>query len=1073
MLVRTAEANTSACRSTPQGLADSGGAMNYLESSNDQLGRPHKNTSWPDADTRTLRTSVTWWLFSAVATVAVALFASSMAHAQASSSGSGAVRTNPGFITNSVPRNDDGSTSRAIPIGFNINFFGQVFSDAWVNNNGNITFGGPLSTFTPEGLRASPLRIIAPFWADVDTRGPGSALVTYGTDTVNGHAAFGVNWVDVGYFASHDDKLNSFQLVLIDRADLGPGNFDIEFNYNRILWETGDASGGSAGFGGVPASAGYSNGTGKPEGSFEILGSRQRGLFLDSSRFGLVKRTLNSNVRGRLVFFVRNGSVDCTFSILSIDEPFPWQGGTGTVQVAAPGDCAWTAVSNSSFITIVGEANRTGSADVQYVVAENRRSARAGTLTVAGEVVRVLQDGFITLSVTPPAISVSAVDGRIPSQVALRVEAVRDPVNYVASVEIIDGSSNWRLSLNPSSGSVTATEPDIIFLDVSPGFGPLVAGLAEITVTDVDFGLSVKIPVVLGASQLGPRVEVSQSSFVFNAVQGSAAPPSQTLLVLNSGSGSLNWNVQSQAFAGAPWLRLSSTSGTAVAGSPLPTTTTLSVDQTGLAPGLYQTSLPINSPQALNNPQTITITLNLAAPDAASAAELTPRGMIFLAQQGLRQPQPQTLSISNRGAGPLSFGLQATTESGANWLVLSHTAGVASTEPSQVQVGVNTSRLGAGLHRGTITATFSTGEVQYVDVVLALSAGAGQLFPGSSSCNRQQIAMVTTTLGYGETIYSGLTQPIVTRLVDNCGNPVNDATVFVDAGPDTIVLQALGNGNYGGSWTPRSPAPAMTLLFTAFVGSSILQNSYTIVVYLAPGEPSLPVIDISGIVEGAGLAAGWPLAPGGIISILGAGLANADAAATTVPLPTELGGVRLQIGDQDAPLISVRSDLIRAQVPFNLQPGDSVSVRVINNGRVSAPQTMLVFPARPGILETEGVVIALDGNGSAISFQNPARPGGALQIRALGLGVTDPLPASGAPAPPASAVINPVQVFIGGVEVPVLGAGLVPGLVGIYEVGVLLPNNIPTGPDVPVVLRQAGITSDSSSNVGIPIVRVE
>ena len=63
-----------------------------------------------------------------------------------------------------------------------------------------------------------------------------------------------------------------------------------------------------------------------------------------------------------------------------------------------------------------------------------------------------------------------------------------------------------------------------MLLNVTPGFGPLVAGLAEITVTDLQFGLSLKIPVVLGASQLGPRLQVSQSSFVFNAVQGAASP---------------------------------------------------------------------------------------------------------------------------------------------------------------------------------------------------------------------------------------------------------------------------------------------------------------------------------------------------------------------------------------------------------------------------------------------------------------------------------------------------------------------------------------------------------------------
>ena len=36
----------------------------------------------------------------------------------------------------------------------------------------------------------------------------------------------------------------------------------MEFNYDQILWETGSASGGTNGFGGYPARAGYSNGSG-------------------------------------------------------------------------------------------------------------------------------------------------------------------------------------------------------------------------------------------------------------------------------------------------------------------------------------------------------------------------------------------------------------------------------------------------------------------------------------------------------------------------------------------------------------------------------------------------------------------------------------------------------------------------------------------------------------------------------------------------------------------------------------------------------------------------------------------
>src|SRR5262245_12476650 len=49
----------------------------------------------------------------------------------------------------SLPRNDDGSSATAEPIGFPINFFGTTFTSTFVNNNGNITPEAPLGTFTP------------------------------------------------------------------------------------------------------------------------------------------------------------------------------------------------------------------------------------------------------------------------------------------------------------------------------------------------------------------------------------------------------------------------------------------------------------------------------------------------------------------------------------------------------------------------------------------------------------------------------------------------------------------------------------------------------------------------------------------------------------------------------------------------------------------------------------------------------------------------------------------------------------------------------------------------------------
>ncbi len=226
------------------------------------------------------------------------------------------LRTNAGFQANSIPANDDGS-SPLEPLGFTINFFGRTRSAVYVNNNGNVTFDAPLPTYTPFGLESTQREIIAAFFADVDTRAAGSNLVTYGRDTINGRAAFGVNYINVGYYNQHSDKLNSFQLVLIDRSDIAPGDFDIEFNYARISWETGDASGGVGGFGGVAPSIGWSNGSGEPGTSYELPGSLIPGSFLDSSPRSVARGRLNSQVTGRWVFRARGGQISPGLTILT------------------------------------------------------------------------------------------------------------------------------------------------------------------------------------------------------------------------------------------------------------------------------------------------------------------------------------------------------------------------------------------------------------------------------------------------------------------------------------------------------------------------------------------------------------------------------------------------------------------------------------------------------------------------------------------------------------------------------------------------------------------------------------
>ena len=160
----------------------------------------------------------------------------------AEAAGPNAIRA--GFDSNTFARNDDGSIGAGI--GFTINYFGANYNSLHVNNNGNVTFDGALSTYTPFNIISAGRVIMAPFFGDVDTRSGGDP-VRYGPGTVDGRPAFGVTWNNVDCYAANAFRAerNSFQLIIIDRSDTGVGNFDMEFNYDQIQWQAGQASGGN------------------------------------------------------------------------------------------------------------------------------------------------------------------------------------------------------------------------------------------------------------------------------------------------------------------------------------------------------------------------------------------------------------------------------------------------------------------------------------------------------------------------------------------------------------------------------------------------------------------------------------------------------------------------------------------------------------------------------------------------------------------------------------------------------------------------------------------------------------
>lgn len=66
--------------------------------------------------------------------------------------------------------NDDFS-SNLITLPFQFNLYGQFYSDCYINNNGNVSFNAPYGTYSANPFPTAGFTMVAPFWADVDTRG--------------------------------------------------------------------------------------------------------------------------------------------------------------------------------------------------------------------------------------------------------------------------------------------------------------------------------------------------------------------------------------------------------------------------------------------------------------------------------------------------------------------------------------------------------------------------------------------------------------------------------------------------------------------------------------------------------------------------------------------------------------------------------------------------------------------------------------------------------------------------------------------------------------------------------------
>ncbi|MBI1763436.1 MAG: hypothetical protein HYR56_18580 [Acidobacteria bacterium] len=200
-----------------------------------------------------------------------------------------------------------------------------------------------------------------------------------------------------------------------------------------------------------------------------------------------------------------------------------------------------------------------------------------------------------------------------------------------------------------------------------------------------------------------------------------------------------------------------------------------------------------------------------------------------------------------------------------------------------------------------------------------------------------------------------------------------------------------------------------------------------------------------------------------IVAAFGRDLATRDASATSLPLPTNLGGTTVKVRDSNgverlAPLFAVAAEQVNYQVPAGTAAG-TASVIITNANGISATGEFNIAATAPALFALTangaGPAAAIDALTGAAAPFNATQANGQPNILAVfGTGL-------GADATDLDGNVNAgVTATIGGRAATVLYAGRGPGITGVNQFNLTLPAGLAAGTHTLVITR-GGVASNS------------
>ena len=376
----------------------------------------------------------------------------------------------------------------------------------------------------------------------------------------------------------------------------------------------------------------------------------------------------------------------------------------------------------------------------------------------------------------------------------------------------------------------------------------------------------------------------------------------------------------------------------------------------------------------------------------------------------IEQADPTTVRSLVAGGDPVLLALSLASNQGSHFVVATGIAAdgnivISDPDPSFGQTNLNGYLNGGATLSGVVRLLpqapsfpksfliVSNNSVQVSSV--AGVCGATLSFPGTAAAAGQTLSPTLGTLSFhpcagASSIYE--LDASGTGFLDDLATPTTHIAFSAATAPQQIA----------GSPGARTISPLQATLFT------------------------------SGIVNAASLTP--DIAPGGIVSIFGAGLS----------------GSTVTVNGEPAAVLAALPFQINAQIPADIPTGTAAITVASAIGNASASAAIsAVAPEIFSLSSTQAAIVNQDNTLNTPS--NPASRGSYLVIYGTGFGATG---SSGALSP----VRTALSVVIGGAALVPAFAGLTPGSVGLDQVNLQLPSTIPPGLALPLYLKQGNAT---------------